>query len=196
MPLRNIVDPRRYRRPGEQGRLPSWTLTLVPVLMLLSGWLMVSSTTAPWSWAALPIAVLAPALAWIDLDSHRLPDHYTAAMAALTLMGLVLQTVTTGTPRPLVRGLLAAAATVAVLLVAVLAGSGVGMGDIKLLVPLALIGAAVSWRTYGLQLAAGILLNGVLALGMLIFTRASRADPVPLGPGLLLGWLLVYSQQT
>lgn len=185
------VDPRRYRR-DNPGRLHDRSLLLIPICTFALLLAMSLTVTPPWSWLAIPIALTAPTLIWVDLDSHRLPDHYTAPIALLPLLGLSALAISQHDPAPLAHGLIAAAATACVLLIAILLGSGTGAGDVKLLTGLTLLGGAAGWHVLIPQLILGVVLNGLIAASLLLFTSARARSHMPLGPGILIAWLCVY----
>jgi leader peptidase (prepilin peptidase)/N-methyltransferase len=146
---------------------------------------------------ALYLAVVTPELVRVDLRSRRLPNvlvlpGYGALAAAAIMGGVASGAVPWEVPAA------AGAALVFLLLMNVL--GGMGMGDVKLGGVLAGALALVSIEAAAAGIAAGFLLGGVAAVGLLLcrgsssgLTGARRS--IPFGPYLLAGyWLVVVLQ--
>jgi leader peptidase (prepilin peptidase) / N-methyltransferase len=136
---------------------------------------------------ALVGAILAPALVLltaIDLDRSLLPDAIVLPTLAVVL---ILQIAFY--PDHAVEWVLAALGAALFLFIPILFYPvGMGMGDVKLA---ALLGAALG-RSVIAAIAVGLLAGGTFAL--LVLAReglAARKKPVPFGPFLALGGLLV-----
>lgn len=193
--------------------LPSGARGWVPVGSHCSGcrgrlgpsrWLTVPVATVAFAglgWAVPPVALPAfgvvaafgVLLAFVDLACLRLPDPLVASafVAGFALLGAAAGWL--GTGRPLVRGLLAGAALgVLYLVLALLPGDNLGLGDVKLA---AVLGVLLGWLGWGAVLLGALLphlINGPVALTLLLTRRADRRTPVPLGPALLAGtWAAV-----
>jgi leader peptidase (prepilin peptidase)/N-methyltransferase len=156
-----------------------------------------AGTAAGWT-AALPayaaLALLTTPLVIIDLEHHRLPDRLvgTAAAAGLTLLALAAGI---GHRWPdYGRGLAGGGAVFAVLLLlALLPGGGLGLGDVKLGAVLGLYLGTAGWPTLFYGIFAGFLLGGLVAATLLAIGRATRKTPVPFGPLMVLGALAVLA---
>jgi leader peptidase (prepilin peptidase)/N-methyltransferase len=102
--------------------------------------------------------------------------------------------VTAGESGRVGRGALAAVLCgAAYLVVALLPGGGLGFGDVKLA---AVLGFALGWIGWPAVLAGLILphvINGPVALFLLVSGRARRGTALPLGPALLAGALLAVA---
>ncbi len=164
------------------------------------------AVAVPLVWALLavrfgPSARLAPllllgavgvALAWIDLDVHRLPEGLTLPALAAVLSLQVVAAAVTGEWGALGRALVAGVLSWAAYLVLVLLSRGaLGLGDATLggLVGLALGYVDASWPA--LALGAAFLLGGIgSALGLLT-RRLTLATSIAFGPCILLGALVV-----
>jgi leader peptidase (prepilin peptidase)/N-methyltransferase len=138
----------------------------------------------------LPIYLLAAVpgllLALIDLRCRRLPDRLVGALALTA--GLPL---TVLAPARLGPALLAASAVlVAYGMLAALPGGGLGLGDVKLAAVLGLILGFAGWPTVVLGVVAAHLINGPIALFLLVTGRAKGKRALPFGPALLAGALL------
>jgi peptidase A24A prepilin type IV len=148
---------------------------------------------------ALPLVALLGAACSVDAVCHRLPNRILGPAAIWTgaaTTALVLLNVVTGTPLSeagwaLLRSVLCAvSAGVIVGAMALLPGSGMGLGDAKLSAVLGL------WLGYfgGTYTAMGIILGffigGLVAIALMISRLASRKTLIAFGPYLSLGgWL-------
>ena len=134
-------------------------------------------------------AVLGLLLAVIDLRCLRLPDRLVGALA-----------VTAGVPLAVLRpgrvgaALVAAGLVlVAYLVVALVPRRGLGLGDVKLAAVLALILGFAGWPAVLVGVLAPHLINGPIALALLITGRVRRDRPLAFGPALLAGALLAIT---
>jgi leader peptidase (prepilin peptidase)/N-methyltransferase len=167
---------------------PMWTIA---ASALTAGLLGAAIGPAPLLVVLLPAAVLGVLLAAIDLRCLRLPDPVVALFAAATVLPLTAVALATGEPGRAVRALTAAALTGALYLcVALLPGGGLGLGDVKLAAVLAFILGDAGWQAVAIGLLAPHLINGPIALSLLLTRRAERRTPLPLGPALLAGALV------
>lgn len=129
-------------------------------------------------------------LAVIDLRERLLPNRILLPATAVTAGLLTVAAALDGAWPDLLRALLAGAASFAVLLVmALLAPTGLGMGDVKLA---ALLGLVLGWFGWSLVLPGfllGFVLQAVVGLVLLAVRRAGRGTELPFGPALLTGSL-------
>ncbi|WP_243710440.1 A24 family peptidase [Micromonospora sp. KC213] len=132
-------------------------------------------------------------LARVDLTCLRLPDPLVAATALAGGAGLVAAASTAGTPARLWAALAGAVLSFAgYALLALLPGSRLGYGDVKLAAVLGLPLGWLGWPALGLGLLLPHLLHGVVVLGLLAARRVRRDTALPFGPALLAGaWLAV-----
>jgi leader peptidase (prepilin peptidase) / N-methyltransferase len=144
--------------------------------------------------AALPVlafAVGGVALSVVDLAEKRLPNPVVALTLAAVGLLLVAATTLTGVWMPLVWALVGAAAMFAFyVLLAIIAPSSVGMGDVKLAV---LIGLLLGWLGIGAWLAglvAAFVVGGIVALIALALRRVTLHGSIPFGPSMLAGALV------
>ena len=149
--------------------------------------------------AVLGIVALLGAACSVDAVCHRLPNRILGPAALWTgtaTLALALFNATTGTPLPeagwaALRSILcAASAGVIVGAMALLPGSGMGLGDAKLCAVLGL------WLGYfgGTYAAMGIILGffigGITAVSLMACRLADRKTLIAFGPYLSLGgWL-------
>lgn len=130
----------------------------------------------------------------IDLAVHRLPDVLVAGTLSVLLLPLGVAAAVGGQWEAWGRSLLAALVLVLCYFVlALIAPAGLGLGDVKFA---AVIGALLGWFGWS-QVAMGTLLgfilNGVIALVMLISRRGHRTSDVPFGPSMMLGAVLALA---
>jgi len=124
-------------------------------------------------------------LAFIDLDSYRLPD---VLVLPAFVVG-ILKSFVIGDPE-IWRSLVGALITSGIFyLIAIFYSQGMGMGDVKFV---AALGAFLGFPDILLAVFLASLI-GVVAVGlMLIFTKKGFRDPIPFGPFLVMGTLLIF----
>jgi leader peptidase (prepilin peptidase)/N-methyltransferase len=138
------------------------------------------------------LAAVGVALAFIDLDHHRLPDVLTLPSypVALALFGAAAVADHTG-HTPYVRALLAGLALYAFYeVIGFIQPRGMGGGDIKLSGVLGIYLGWLGWAQVVVGAFAGFLIGGVVSIGLVFFAGAGRKTKVPFGPFMLLGTLV------
>jgi leader peptidase (prepilin peptidase) / N-methyltransferase len=137
------------------------------------------------------VAVVGVLLAAVDLAVLRLPDVLVLPTAAAVAALLALAAAVSRDPAPMARAVAAAAVlATAYALLALLPGSALGFGDVKLA---AVLGAPLGWLGWSAVLLGAVLpvvLGGLAALGLLATGRIRRDTPVPFGPALVAGFLV------
>lgn len=141
--------------------------------------------------AFLVIAGIGVALAWIDIDTHRLPDAIVLPAYPVVASLLVVAAAATGEWWALLRaGLGGAILLAAYVAMAFAYPRGMGLGDVKLA---GLLGIALGWLGWG-ELAVGgfspFLLGGLFAVVLVVLRRAGRGSGIPFGPWMLGGTAL------
>lgn len=176
-----------HRRPPDVARLPAGSLLGLPAVVAI-GWVLTAMSVgddaaAP---AVLLFVVLAAALAWIDLDVHRLPDRLVLG-GGLPVAALLI--VAAGADGRWHR--LGVAAAAAVLLGAVFLGLAVfgsmGLGDVKLA---GLVGLVLGWFGWGTVLTGVAAAFGgatVAGVVLLVAGRGRWSTHIAFGPALALG---------
>jgi leader peptidase (prepilin peptidase)/N-methyltransferase len=130
-------------------------------------------------------------LAIVDLRERRLPNRALAVATAGTAVLLTLAAATDGAWDALGRSLLAGVAAAAgLLLLALIAPGGLGMGDVKLAGLLGLQLGWLGWPAVLLGLLLGFLGQALVGLGLLAARRVGLRDQLPFGPALLGGALV------
>lgn len=150
---------------------------LVPVPALVPAWL--------------ALALIGALIVRTDLARHRIPDALTLAAAGCGAVLLALP----GDWAAYGRAWLAALAVSAALLgLALIGPSGLGMGDVKLAPALGLYLGYLSWEAVLVGVAAGFVLGALAALAVLAGDAIARKPlagalrrALPFGPFLLAG---------
>jgi leader peptidase (prepilin peptidase)/N-methyltransferase len=173
-------------RVGAACRCETRSLLVVPVGGATAALLAATIGGSP----LLPVYLLAtvPALllAVIDLRCLRLPDRLVGALA---VVGVVPSAVL----RPSMIGpaLVAGGAVLTAYgIIALLPGNGLGLGDVKLAGVLALILGFAGWPAVVVGVLAPHLINGPVALALLL---RGRRTPLAFGPALLAGALIAVT---
>ncbi|OJF11617.1 prepilin peptidase [Couchioplanes caeruleus] len=167
---------------------PVWTVLVGALTATLLGVTIGPTLLLP---VLLPAAVLGLLLAMIDLRCRRLPDPLVAALAAGTALPLGAGALIAGEPERLGRaGVAAVLCGAAYLIIALLPGRGLGLGDVKLATVLGFVLGFAGWPAVAAGLAAAHLINGPVALALLLTRRATRDTALPFGPALLAGALI------
>lgn len=151
-----------------------------------------------------PELALAPAwvaLAWIaapivrtDLARHRIPDVLNVAAAGAGALLLLVPLDGAAYARAWLAALIV---TAAMLALALIGPSGLGMGDVKLAPALGLYLGYLGWNAVLVGILAGFVLGALAALGVLARDAIARKPlggalrtALPFGPFLLLGTLV------
>ncbi|MGW1515471.1 prepilin peptidase [Streptomyces sp. NPDC002287] len=136
------------------------------------------------------VAPLVVLLGMVDLAVHRLPDVLTLPLAAATaaLLGVAaLLPRAAGSWRGALLG--GAALGAAYLLLFLVNPAGMGLGDVKLALPL---GVALGWYGWGVWVVGaflGLLYGALYGLALLLTGRATRKTGFALGPFMAAGAL-------
>ncbi|MFE9185709.1 prepilin peptidase [Micromonospora haikouensis] len=175
-------------RPGPaRGRAVAWAALAAVVF----GGLAVTPGVGPALPAFLAVAAVGLVLAAVDLACLRLPDPLVGLAALGAAAGLVAAAAVDGRPGRLLAPLAGAGLSfLGYALLALLPGSRLGFGDVKLA---AVLGLPLGWLGWPALLTGLVLphvLHGLAVLGLLAARRAHRDTLLPLGPALLAGaWL-------
>lgn len=131
------------------------------------------------------------ALILTDLDHHRLPNKIVYVGTAGGLLLLVAGALAEGDIGSVLRALVGGFIYFAVLLlIAIAARGGFGMGDVKLSFMLGVFLAYRSWPTLAAGIFLAFLVGGLVAVALLLLRRRGRRDAIAFGPALIVGaWL-------
>lgn len=143
--------------------------------------------------ALLWLGLVCVPLAVIDVDCHRLPDRLTLPGAVVGLALLTGASRAGGDWAALRRAVLAAVVVGGVAFLFALlvgGGSGLGLGDVKLLALLALFLGWLGWGHVVLGVALGFGAGALAAVALLSTRRAGLKDSIAFGQWLILGALV------
>lgn len=137
--------------------------------------------------AFLLLAAIAVPLALVDLKVLRLPDPLVGAALVGGVVLLVVASVVERDAGALLRaGLAALACGIGYATLALLPGSQLGFGDVKLAAVLGLYLGWLGWFAVVASVLLAPLLNLPLVIGLVIVGRAGRKTAVPYGPAMLV----------
>ncbi|MDA3021736.1 MAG: A24 family peptidase [Actinomycetota bacterium] len=128
------------------------------------------------------------ALSIIDIREHRLPNKLVAIAAGAGLVAVAASSISASEVGELLRAVLGAVIVFTALFsMALIAPTGLGMGDVKLgaLTGLYLGWLGWSWLFWGTLI--GFALGAVWAVGLILLKRAESSTPIAFGPFLILG---------
>jgi leader peptidase (prepilin peptidase) / N-methyltransferase len=141
--------------------------------------------------ALLPAVVVGVLLGAVDVRCRRLPDALLGVLAVVTVLPIGTWLLVTGDVNRAGRGLWAAGLCfVAYGMVAMLPGRGLGVGDVKLAGLLGFVLGVAGWRAVAIGVIAPQMINGSIAIALLVTGRATRGTALPFGPALLAGALM------
>jgi len=147
-----------------------------------------------WLLLAPPVVLLA----FVDHAVHRLPDVVTLPLAAGAAVLLGVAALLPGAGGSWTRALLGGVVLGGAYLVLFLINPrGMGLGDVKLAVPLGVVLGWYGWGTLLTGAFAGFLFGAVYGMSLVAVRRAGRKEAMPFGPfmaagafaGVLLGGL-------
>lgn len=136
------------------------------------------------------IAVLAIPLAATDFREHRLPNKYTYFLITASVAGMLLASVPQGRWGDFAVGMILGTVTAVVGYLLARFGA-IGMGDIKLLIAMHV---CLGWHSPVLvlfSLSLGLAAASVIGLFGLLMGKLNPRTLIPLGPYLLLGFLVI-----
>jgi leader peptidase (prepilin peptidase)/N-methyltransferase len=160
---------------------------------LVAGLLALAYGPAPTLPVLLLAVPIAARLAEIDLSSLRLPDPLVGTLAAV--LGVPLTVGGSGVLRAVTASVLVGLVH---LVVAMLPGRVLGLGDVKLAAVLSYALGFAGWPAVIVGVAVPHLINGPVALFLLLSRRAGRGTELPLGPAMLAGAVVaaLYSSRS
>jgi leader peptidase (prepilin peptidase) / N-methyltransferase len=177
-------------RRGTRVRAPICELTTGALWAVIGGLWGAGRVPSAWLPALLGLGWLGVAAGLVDVRHRRLPDTLTAPAACLApLSVLPLGLVAVG------RGLLGALVAVAGYgLVHLLRPTALGLGDVKLAVPLGAVLGAASWAALAITAVLAAVLTGAVGLLAVCAGRAPPGAVVPHGPSMLAAaWLVTLA---
>jgi leader peptidase (prepilin peptidase)/N-methyltransferase len=145
--------------------------------------------------AFLYLAAISVALAFIDLESHRLPNAIVlpAYLVGVALLG-ASALVSGSLPALATAGIGMAALFLLYFALTVAYPGGMGFGDVKLAGVLGLYLGYLGWGELAVGAFAAFALGGIFGIALLIARRAKRKSRIPFGPWMLAGaWVGIFS---
>ena len=127
-------------------------------------------------------------LSIIDIREHRLPNRLLALTAATGLLAVAASAISAGAPGDLLRAVLGAVIVfTALFIMAIIAPTGLGMGDVKLgaVTGLYLGWLGWSWLFWGTFI--GFTMGALWAVALILLKRAHGSTPLAFGPFLIFG---------
>jgi Type II secretory pathway, prepilin signal peptidase PulO and related peptidases len=188
--LRTRLSAFGHRRPEECGLPIRRTDWVIPATALLSVflWLAVRQTQPL---LVAMIFVLAGwimiALAFIDLDVHRLPDAIQLPSYPILLALLVIGAIATGGWSAAARAVIAGIVLFAFYFLLLLLPSGFGFGDVKLAGLLGMLLGWLGWSSVVRATFATFIIGGLVAVGVMFVRDHGRKDEFAYGPSMLAG---------
>lgn len=138
--------------------------------------------------AWLSFIVIGARLAYIDVAEHRLPNRLVILLAACSSTLLAGASFVTGDPGRFLRAMVCGVLVFSALLaLAVLAPSGLGMGDVKLGFVTGTFLGWIGWEWAYWGTFLGFACGALWALIVLIRRRGSWSTAIAFGPCMLLG---------
>ncbi|WP_158025092.1 prepilin peptidase [Bowdeniella nasicola] len=124
----------------------------------------------------------------IDLTEHRLPNRLTYPLIPAVMLAAIVLAIVAGQGHRVTSALMSALITGGLFFVAALiAPTGIGMGDAKLAVT---TGAMAGWWSYVTAMWAifsAFVFAGLVALALIAVRHATAKTPIAFGPFLFLG---------
>lgn len=128
------------------------------------------------------------ALAFIDLEHRRVPNVIVLPSTAAAVLWVAGAALAEGDPRMLVESIASgAAAFVLLLVIALAAPGGMGMGDVKLAAFIGVVCGRFGWEALVLAIFSGFVAGGVVGTVLLAVGRAGRKTTIPFAPMLCAG---------
>jgi len=136
------------------------------------------------------LAVVAVALAFVDIAVHRLPDRLTLAAYLGTAVPLAWVALADGRLADLLGAGLGGLALMGFYLVLLLVNpAGMGLGDVKFAASLGTALGWLGWDTLVTGTFLGLLAGGLYGAALLLLRRAGRKSEIPFGPFMAVGAL-------
>lgn len=174
---------------------PSWWWGSAIVVGGLFGWLAAEAVTAQ---AVLPaflaFGAVTLAVTLIDLDHQLIPNRVLFPGLGVSGALLVAGALWDGATSDLLRGVAGGAAYFCGLLVfALIARGGFGMGDVKLALLLGIFLGYIGWGELALGAVLAVLFGGVASAILLVSRTKGRTAKFAYGPYLVLGaWVTIF----
>lgn len=185
----------QHRHLSAAGRGPVDRGTLVWLVLLIGAAALLVGRDLPSVAAPVVVSMVGAVSVLVDARCHRLPDPYTAVMAAGVALGALGQALGggAGVGRVAVSALVGAAVWTLPLWAGALVDSGVGRGDVKLAPVLGAMTGLLGWEAAVSGLVVAFLAAGVAALWQVVARSGTLRTRIALGPWLWSGALVAVA---
>ena len=141
--------------------------------------------------AYLYLAAISIALAFIDIEHHRLPNSIVLPSYAVVAILLAGAGVVSGDYGELIRaGIGMAAMFVGYFALSLIWKGGMGFGDVKLAGVLGLYLGFVGWGALAVGSLIAFFLGGAYGVALILLRKSNRKSGIPFGPWMVLGaWI-------
>jgi leader peptidase (prepilin peptidase) / N-methyltransferase len=134
------------------------------------------------------LAAISVALAFIDIEHHRLPDVIVLPSYAVAGILFVTASILTGDYAALLRaGIGMAAMALGYFTLAIAWKGSMGFGDVKLA---GVLGIYLGWTGWGALIVGSIgafVFGGIFGLVLILLRKTTRKSGIPFGPWMVLG---------
>jgi leader peptidase (prepilin peptidase)/N-methyltransferase len=174
---------------------PSWWWGIAVVVGGVFGWLAAEAVTAR---AVLPaflaFGAVTLAVTLIDLDHQLIPNRVLFPGLGVAGTLLAIGALWDGAASDLLRSVAGGVAYfVGLLVFALIARGGFGMGDVKLALLLGLFLGYIGWGELALGAVLAVLLGGIASVALLVSRTKGRTAKFAYGPYLVLGaWVSIF----
>ena len=137
------------------------------------------------------LVVVGTRLSIIDVKEHRLPNRLVATLTFLVISTLGGAALVDAASESLLRGIAGGCAYVGLLLsFALVSPRSMGMGDVKLAMPLGVLCGWFGWGYWALGVGGAFVMGALMALWSLVVRRAGAHTSMPFGPAMILAAFL------
>lgn len=170
----------------EATRTPLTRNAIVWSSAIVGAFLFVAAQMRPGMPSVMTVAMIGALSAYVDAQTHRLPNAYTVAMAIGVTVGVVVGAIISPLWQQRLIGCVAGALiwTIPIALLNRLPG-GMGGGDVKLAPVLGAMAGSVGIEAAISSLALSFVLAGFAALWKIVIGSAGTKSRVPMGPWMI-----------
>lgn len=174
--------------PGAHTRVPLVPSASAAMFAVVLAWALLASRGVLQFVAFLALAAVSVALAFIDIDTHRLPNRIVLPGYAVGAVLLTCAALEARDPVALGRAAIGMVAVGGAYLALALCFTGaLGFGDVKLAGLLGMFGGNLGWAELVVGTVGGFVLGGVYASFLVLVRGRSRSAAIPFGPWMLAG---------